>query len=163
LAGCRVNSEASPQFNKLREHWKRSYPHIDDDLALAFSSISQDILACSAFRLKAGALVEVYKYRQNSKDIRRGAKYGWRVLALYHKPSNVVYPILVYPKTVWEDANNAVVDEAVKEMRQLLGYCIKSGCDGTMTATPSESKGPEGPTHTKTRCDKCGCVQWVDV
>jgi hypothetical protein len=164
LAVCTIDADASPQFQKLRDHWRRSYPHIDTDLEAAFKSIRQNIQACGAWRIQAGAVIEAYKYRQNSKDIKRGASYGWRIIALFHKPTAVMYPILVYPKTAWENAGDAAISAAVKEMQRILGYCIADGCDGVMThGAPLEQKREGDLVHTKMQCRKCGSVQWVSA
>ncbi len=163
MAACTIKPEASPQFKKLCERWKRSgYRHIDKDLAAAFTAIQQDILACGAFRLQAGSRVEVYKYRQNSKDVKRGSSYGWRILALYHKPTGCMYPIIVYPKTVWSDVDEALVASAIIEIRQILGYCISPGCDGEMaTSDPPERKEQGAAIQVKMQCVKCGAIQWA--
>lgn len=140
MAGCRINGTSSPQFNKLREHWKRVYPHIDDDLSEAFRAIGENMNANKASRLQSGPNLEVYKYRQNSSDIKRGAKYGWRIIALYEKSTGTLYPILVYPKPVWSDANKNTVSEAIREIRLILGHCLSPGCGGTMKPTAERKK-----------------------
>lgn len=163
MAGCKVNSEASPQFKHLREHWKRKgFPKISDDLTEAFSAISQNILAANGARVQAGPIVEIYKYRQNSKDIKRGSRYGWRIIALFHKSTETMYPIIVYPKTAWENAGDKMIAEAIQEIRQILGYCISSDCDGMMApGNPPEQKRDGETVHIKMRCQKCGSIQWA--
>jgi hypothetical protein len=163
LAECTVNSEASPQFNKLREYWKRKgFPQIDKDLADAFAAISKDILAVKANRVQAGPLIEVYKYRQNSRDIKRGSSYGWRIIALFERRTATMYPIIVHPKTAYDKAGDDAIAEDVKEIRQILGYCISPECDGTMTsAQPLEQTQDGYLTHTKMKCLKCGSIQWA--
>ena len=102
MAACSVDDTKSPQFDKLRRRWKRDFPNIDSDLSEAFAAISKDITACKARRYQSGREnTEIYKYRQNSKDVRRGQNYGWRIYALYDKKAGVMYPIIVYPKTEW--------------------------------------------------------------
>lgn len=165
MAACKVNSEASPQFRTLRAHWKRNgYPNVDEDLTGAFQAIEQNIQANKASRIQAGPAVEVYKYRQNSKDIKRGARYGWRIIALHHKPTNTMYPILIYPKTEWSDAADSVIAEAIKEIRQILGQCIVAECSGTMiTTNPAESRQHGAEVHTKMKCKVCGAIQWIST
>jgi hypothetical protein len=168
LPACTINTEASPQFRQLRENWKRNgYPNIDTDLADAFKAITENIQAKKGARIQAGPIggeVEVYKYRQNSTDIQRGASYGWRIIALLHKPSGTMYPIIVYPKTQWSNASPATMAAAVKEIRQILGYCISPGCDGRMVITnPAEVRWDGGSAHTKMQCEKCRSTQWASA
>lgn len=165
MAGCTVNSEASPEFKQLRRHWEREgYPNVSTDLAEAFSAIAQDILAKKGRRIRAGTAVEVYKYRQNSTDVRRGSSYGWRIIALFHKPTGTMYPIIVYPKAAMSDAGQSMVEAAIRNIRQILGYCISPGCDGAMTACqPPEIKRDGEVVHSKMQCRKCGSVQWISA
>jgi hypothetical protein len=164
LPGCTVNRDACLQFKKLCDRWRKSYPKIDKDLDAAFASISENILANNGWRIQAGDGVEVYKYRQNSSDIRRGQSYGWRIDALYDKNSGTMYPIIVYPKTEWEDADTATVKAGIREILTFLGHCIVTGCDGMMTATdPAEYADVAGEQHVKTVCLKCRAVHWKTV
>ena len=72
-------------------------------------------------RVSASDDLFLYKYRQNSSDIRRGASYGWRIIAFYERSRSILYPIVVYPKTKWEDVNISLVEQAVRELRSILG------------------------------------------
>jgi hypothetical protein len=159
LAGCKVDPDASQQYKQLVTHWKWSYPHIEDDLKDAFKSIAQDIRSKNAWRVQAGDRVEVYKYRQNSKDIKRGAKYGLRIIGLLDKATNMMYPILVWPKTEWSDADENTLSKAIEEIQKILGYCIISGCDGAL-----QPKDPvvvdENDGSVQVQCNKCGATVW---
>lgn len=162
LAGCTLDDKASPQFTLLCEKWERSgYTHIYEDLRQAFEAITQNVLAKKARRVQAGSNLVVYKYRQNSSDIRRGEKYGWRIYALYDVMTATMYPIIVYPKPAWDDADTGTILAAIREIRMILGYCVTSGCDGRMgTAEPVERKEEGSVCHIKTQCGKCGAVYW---
>lgn len=75
-----------------------------------------------------------------------------------------MYPFMVYPKTEWADAGDAHVNEAIKEIRQILGYCISPGCDGEMApSSPAEKKQSGAEIQEKIKCQKCGAIQWSDV
>jgi hypothetical protein len=162
LPGCKVDDKASPQFNRLRKQWRcGGYPQIDKDLKQAFEAISENILAKKARRVQAGSNVVCYKYRQNSSDIRRGENYGWRIYALYDVMTATLYPIIVYPKQAWDNADTATILAAIREIRTILGYCVSSGCDGRMGPVEPIEKRQEGNMcHVKTQCGKCGTVHW---
>lgn len=153
MAGCTVNQTASPHFDSLCRQWKRTYGNIHNDLDKAFKDIAQDILAHKGSRVQAGPNVEVWKHRQNSSDIKRGQSYGWRIISLLDKKTHTLYPIVVYPKPVWENADDATISEAVKEIRIKLGYCIADGCVGTMQAIEQH--------QDRTQCNTCGAIQYV--
>jgi len=161
VPSCTINSEASPQFKTLCDRWRKEYPSIDSDLKDAFKAISQDIRANKGRRTQSGPNVEVYKYRQKSSDIRRGQAYGWRIYALYEKTSSTLYPIIVYPKTRWEDADHKTVIEAIKEIRLFLGHCIVADCPGTMKAMEPIEKVQIGDvSHVKVQCQMCRTTNW---
>ena len=122
MAGCKIDSEASPQFQKLRERWKTSgYPSIDTDLAEAFSNIQRDTRACHcrgpvprfADVLKGYLL---FKYRQKNSAAKEGASGGWRILALYNPKTHTLYPIIVYPKKAMADADDDSINAAITEL-----------------------------------------------
>jgi hypothetical protein len=159
VAGHKVDRTKSPQFEKLVQHWKRTYPHIEDDLKKALDAIGQNLMACGADRIQAGPNVEVYKYRQNSKDIRRGASYGWRIVALIDKRTSTLYPILVWPKPAWGDAADAAYASAIEETRTILGYCTNGTCDGTMKQSEPPHLSVDG-LSVKWTCDTCNVTHW---
>ena len=150
MPGCRIDHEASPQFKKLCEHWRRTYPHIHSDLEDAFQSIRQNINAKDARRYQGTSALEVYKYRQNSKDIRRGARYGWRIYCLYEKERGILYPIFVYPKPALANASDSDIKAAIREVREVLGYCVIDGCSGFMK--PVEPMLFSDESSTRVRC-----------
>jgi hypothetical protein len=109
---------------------------------------------------KAGltsADIELYKYRQNSSDLRRGASYGWRIYALYHRSTGKLYPILLFLKTDMQDASDAVIEASLREMKDLLGYCLADGCVGRMI--PGQIR--DGTV--KLSCNTCGVVTHRDA
>jgi hypothetical protein len=138
LAGCKVDAQASPQFNQLREHWKKSgYPSIDTDLADAFRAISQNIDAnhCTKMQRFSAILRDfvLLKYRQKNSAAREGARGGWRIIGLYRKQSGTLYPIIVYPKKEWDDATQEIVEASVQQMlgalqMELIITCQNAAC-----------------------------------
>ncbi len=106
--------------------------------------------------------MEVYKYRQNSKDVRRGARYGWRIVGLYVKATATMYPVLVWPKTEWEDVDAATISEAVIEMTKILGLCVSVDCDGNLKATAPPIIN-ENDGASLVQCDRCGTKVWVPL
>lgn len=149
MPGCVVVKDGYPGFSAVCEKYKRSYPHIHEDVKEALAAIAADHRAAkNARRVKAGENVEVYKYRQNSRDIRRGATYGWRIIALYDKSTNKLYPLIVYPKTEMASASDAAIEENVRLMKDLLGYCPKEGCNGRLVIAENDA--------TKLKCNRCG-------
>ena len=163
MPGCTIDSSASPEFQQLVKSWQRTHPQIDNDLQDAFSAISQNILAKKGRRVQAGPNLEVYKYRQNSHDIKRGSSYGWRIYALYDKSTGTMYPILIYPKTVWEDADNTTVHDAIRSIRIRLGYCMQSECNGKMTMfIPQEIYRGNDGDQVKLQCRNCRTVSWME-
>ena len=165
MPGCTIKRGSCPQFEKLCAKWKRVYPNLEKDLQKAFAAISQDISANKAWRIKTGnPKVELYKYRQNSSDIRQGQNYGWRIDALFHRESGYMYPIIVYPKTEWADADTTTIKTGIREILTYLGICISEGCDGLMTQVePVEISVIGGDQHAKTKCGKCGTIHWKCV
>jgi hypothetical protein len=161
LQGCKIAREASPDFRKFVKHWQRSHPHIEGDISEAFSEIEKNILANRGRRVYGGSRFDLYKYRQNSKDIRRGSSYGWRIYALFDRQSKTMYPIIVYPKTTWEDADGKTILESVNNLKLILGHCTRSECDGTLCpAVPEETSFIGGIPHDKLYCVKCRTIAW---
>ena len=118
---CRVDHQASPTFSKLLKKLSRDFPHIEEDLVEAFIAIQQDYLHAKHANLIPGVGGAVLKYRQHSRDIRRGARGSFRIIAYYHAPTNTLYPLLVYAKTDREDVPRAEIQNALKEMNDTLG------------------------------------------
>jgi hypothetical protein len=125
LASCKIDPDSSPQFNVWRNHWRKSgYPSIDADLAEAFQAISKDVQAkhrsiVPRFGDVLGDFA-LHKYRQRNKAAKEGASGAWRIYALFNRETNVLYPIIVFPKKAWADASDRHVTECVKELVQIL-------------------------------------------
>ena len=123
MSGCKIDSEASPQFKKLRERWKKSgYLSVDADLEEAFSNIRKNIQANHCSRVpRFGEVLKGYhllKYRQKDRASREGASGGWRILALYDPTTDTLYPIIVFPKKAMENADEDTINDAVTELLQ---------------------------------------------
>lgn len=116
---CIINRKGSPQFRLLIQHWKKDYPHIEEDLEDAFKSIETDRAANQA-RQKPG-YADLWKYRQKSSDVPKGASYGLRIYALYEKSSNTLHPIIVYPKPKMQEFDPKELKKAVQEMIKIIG------------------------------------------
>jgi hypothetical protein len=120
VPGCKIDCR-SPQYNTLLEKWKPDYPHIDNDLEDAFKSIRKNVDAKNCRVVpRHGTGVILRKYRQNSTDIGRGASYGWRIHAIHDEATGTLYPILIYPKTVWSDASTGTIIAAINQMVAIL-------------------------------------------
>jgi len=149
---------ASPTFNRLCQEYRREFRHLDSDLDAAFANIAKDFRAAkSARRVQAGELVEVYKYRQNSRDIKGGNQYGWRIYALYHKAANTLYPILIFPKTAMQDASDTEIIGSIREVRHKLGFCIRNRCRGVMVVSQPREFDASG--MMKMQCSVCQCIK----
>ncbi len=125
MATCRVDDAASPQFSKLRDHWRtHGYPSVGYDLAEAFRAIARDVQAnhCKPAQRFADILqnFRLHKYRQKNSAAKEGARGGWRIYALYDKLNGSLYPIIVYPKKEWADANDKLITECVRELLSIL-------------------------------------------
>ena len=125
VPGCKVEPEACPQFTKLREYWKKhGYPSIDTDLVEAFQNISKDIQANHGREMpRFSALLggrKLFKYRQKNSGAREGARGGWRIIAILVPDTAVLYPIIVYPKKEWPDADDDTVKAGIKEIIAIL-------------------------------------------
>lgn len=71
-----------------------------------------------------------------------------------------MYPIIVFPKPVWADADPKTILEAIREMRMILGYCITEGCNGKMVQADPELYPAQ--SGTKMQCTACRSVQWTE-
>lgn len=125
MPGCRIDPDLCPQFNRLRNFYKkRGYPTIDDDLAEAFKNISKEVQA-NRCRLVGGFAdilkhYRLLKYRQKNSGAREGARGGWRIYALHDAAAAILYPIIVYPKKELADASEKEIAEAIKEVLGIL-------------------------------------------
>lgn len=125
LAACKIDFDSSPQFKILREHWRKSgYPSVDADLAQAFVAISKEVQAnhCRIMPRFSAILGDfaLHKYRQKNSAAKEGASGGWRIIALFNKKINILYPVILYPKKVLADASDKQVTESVKELLGIL-------------------------------------------
>jgi hypothetical protein len=125
LAACRIDLVSSPQFDLLRNSWRKSgYRSIDADLAAAFQAITKDVQAndrrvVPRFSAILGEFA-LHKYRQKNSASKEGARGGWRIYALFDKENNVLYPVIVYPHKEWVDASDKHITECVKELLDIL-------------------------------------------
>lgn len=124
MPGCKVD-DSSPILTRLREYYRNNgFPSVDEDLAKLFKAVGDNVLACKGRRAPRladllGTLL-LYKYRQNSSDLRRGSSYGWRVYALFNPETGIMYPIFLFPKTKYQDCSDEELAAAVRELRAIL-------------------------------------------
>lgn len=121
MSGCRVDTECSQQLQKLVAHWKKKgYPSVSSDLQEALQEISKDSQACRA--RKVGRFSEVlgdlslYKYRQKNSQRKEGAQGGWRIYGIFDDHTLTLYPIIIYPKKDWDEADDDTIKAAIKEI-----------------------------------------------
>ncbi len=131
MAGCKIDSEASVQFNTLRSHWKKKgYPSVDKDLENAYKELSKDLLACHCKPAgRTSAILKqiapdrdaaLHKYRCKDTANSEGAQGGWRFYAILDRPTATLYPIIVYPHKQWSDATEELIRDCVKELMSVL-------------------------------------------
>lgn len=83
---------------------------MEKDVKDALQDIARDFRSAKhANRIQAGDLTEVYKYRQKCTDLQRGARGGWRIVAVYVKRKDTLYPVIIYPKTEMDDVSDAAI------------------------------------------------------
>lgn len=68
----------------------------------------------------AGFGGSVWKYRCRSSDQQKGARSGFRVIALYLPDRNTLYPLLIYAKNEAEQLPSKIVKKAIQELKQAL-------------------------------------------
>ncbi len=117
---CRIDLEASPTFKKLIENHRRRYPKLKDDLKEAFQRIEEDYTSASNARAIPGFSSKVWKYRCKCSDLRRGARGGIRIIAVYNNDNETLYPIFFFLKTEQEDVDPKVIQRLVEELAMQL-------------------------------------------
>lgn len=110
---CIIDAEKSVTFQHHVKALKKKYPNVEADLKEAFQLIAQNhtstcnvvvvpgIVSDPSLRHYGDRLV-VYKYRVRSRDMQRGKRGGFRVLACYDKQTNTLYPFAVYTKEQYQ-------------------------------------------------------------
>jgi hypothetical protein len=134
---------------------------MEKDLKEAYSAIQQDILAKNGTRFKSGSSFEIYKYRQSSRDLKRGASYGWRIYSFYEKATERMVPFLIFPKTEMEDAKDATIMASLRETKVYLGYCLKDGCTGV--PSPKEPREVSHDGSIRMSCPIWGVQAWKEA
>jgi hypothetical protein len=120
LEPCKIDTEASHQYGILLRRLRKAYPHIEADLQPAFEDIQKDFRGARHATCIPGFDGKLFKYRQNSSDIKRGARYGFRIIAYYHKDSNTLFPLIVYAKPIMEDYDRNELKRIVKDFSEAL-------------------------------------------
>lgn len=131
MGTCKVDPDASPEFQILRAHWKKKgYHSVFPDLEAAFVEIRKEVTAChckpagrtSAILLEAAPerQLALHKYRYKDKASGEGASGGWRFYAILDKATSVLYPIIVYPHKEWADASEEEIKKCVDEIINIL-------------------------------------------
>lgn len=117
---CRIDIEASPTFQRLLREYQRRYPRTRADLVDAFSRIEQDPEHAAHATPLIGFGRRVWKYRSKHSDLSRGARGGYRIIAVYDGGNAILWPILLYAKVDRDDVPADVVKRAVEEIREAL-------------------------------------------
>ena len=94
----------SPPFQAQLRWLTRQYPHAADDVHPCLESLRRDPEQGNAI---PGWRRRVWKLRINSSDIRRGKRYGLRLIYLLEP--GLIYPLIVYAKTKKEDVTRAEI------------------------------------------------------
>ncbi len=156
----KIDDHKSGAFRSFVRGYQKDFPNVERDIQEAFSHISQDIRAKKGNRVQVNLLPagwECHKFRQNSKDIQRGANYGWRIVVLLDRASQTIFPILLYPKPELSNADTETIKDAIRDLFRDLGICTNSGCGGTLVKTQTAAvSAPRGEMRMK--CDRCGAV-----
>jgi len=63
---------------------------------------------------------KVFKYRVPCSDQGRGTRGGFRLIAYYHEPNNILYPISLYPKSDQDDIEDLEVTRCINELAQAM-------------------------------------------
>jgi len=63
---------------------------------------------------------KVFKYRVPCSDQGRGTRGGFRLIAYYHQPTNVLYPISLYPKSERDDIEDSEVGRCLSELAEAM-------------------------------------------
>jgi mRNA-degrading endonuclease RelE of RelBE toxin-antitoxin system len=136
LKPCVIDRDASPTFRVLVDHWKKKFPKIEKDLDEAFECIRKDYRNAKQARSKPGFNDTVFKYRQKSSDMNRGASYGFRIYAYYDKASNTLYPIVVYPKKAMQEFDPDKLIKAVDEIIRVASRAFPGELEFPPEVTP---------------------------
>jgi mRNA-degrading endonuclease RelE of RelBE toxin-antitoxin system len=92
---CLIDSRRSPTFNRQLKELAKRYRHIETDLANAYAEIIKDRLAaCNACQVPG--FEQVWKYRCDSSDMKRGQSGGFRLMTVWSEPESTLYPFCVY-------------------------------------------------------------------
>jgi len=101
----------STPFQASLHQLTRQYPHAADDVQACLESLR--IFPDQGSPIP-GWRRHVWKLRINSTDIRRGKRYGFRLIYLLE--GRVIYPLFVYAKTKKEDVSH---EEILRMLRQI--------------------------------------------
>jgi len=125
LASCTVDLSKSPDFASLCEHWrKHGYlsVHKDVENAVATIAANHEALHCNRMQrfedLLDGRLL--LKYRFKDSQHREGARGGWRMIAVLDPKTRALFPIMIYPKKVWDVPNDEDLRQRVASLAMAL-------------------------------------------
>lgn len=103
-----------PRFERQLERLKAKYPQVEKDVREAIASPTTRIDAVPGYSQ------QLWKARVPSSDMRRGARGGFRLyLWMEHTPpdqANVMYPIVIYPKSKRADLSKKELRAVVKRL-----------------------------------------------
>ncbi len=101
----------SPPFEASLNRLARRYPHAPADIQASLESLRM--------RPEQGNPIprwrrRVWKLRINSTDIRRGKRFGFRLIYLLEP--GVIYPLIIYAKTDRADVSDQEILRALREI-----------------------------------------------
>jgi mRNA-degrading endonuclease RelE of RelBE toxin-antitoxin system len=97
-----IDAEASSKFTKKVKQLRKSFPHVDKDLAGLYEDLSSDYKSHGDG--VPGFQNAVWKFRCPSTDMNRGKSGGFRVLAFVNEGAHTIYPFFVYSKAEYAKA-----------------------------------------------------------
>jgi mRNA-degrading endonuclease RelE of RelBE toxin-antitoxin system len=101
----------SAPFDASLDRLVRRYPHARTDIQPCLESLKKRPEKGNAI---PGWGNRVWKLRINSTDIRRGKRYGFRLI--YHLDGSTIYPLLVYAKARKSDVSKQEIRDALREI-----------------------------------------------
>jgi mRNA-degrading endonuclease RelE of RelBE toxin-antitoxin system len=99
----------SPTFLAWLNEFTKRYPHAPENVTPALEALKQRPEAGSAI---PGWRRMVWKLRINSTGIRRGKRFGFRLI--YYLEGRTLYPLLIYAKTNKSDVSDQEIMRALR-------------------------------------------------
>jgi hypothetical protein len=99
LRPCDIDVERSPRFKREFKAFQEKYRQTVDDVRELFERIAQDPRGTAHARQQTGnEQQEAYKYYCRSRDLKKGSREAYRIIALYEPERNLLTPLAMYLK-----------------------------------------------------------------